>query len=274
MCANFVFGAASLDAGVRYVRTEQSASGYAVENANLATQRITPVSFSNTYSMLLPAAGLRYELTSKVLLRSAYSKTLTRPDLNQMAPSETVSGIGQADGVIVTGPIPFTQPINGVSAKVNGAELSAQSRFTLLPAGWLRNFGAIVNYTYAKSSAHFSVIGDVRSAGLPGLSKNSYNASVYYDDGRFESRLSYAWRGNYLANFSDDFEVPRFRQQYGQYDLSASYKVAPHLSLQRDVLNLSKSQFVDTSSAKFYPYGVTDLDRRILVGARYAMRLR
>ena len=40
MCANFVFGAASLDAGVRYERTEQSASGYAVENANLATQRV------------------------------------------------------------------------------------------------------------------------------------------------------------------------------------------------------------------------------------------
>jgi hypothetical protein len=36
------------------------------------------------------------------------------------------------------------------------------------------------------------------------------------------------------------------------------------------VLNLTKSQFIDKSSAAMYPYGVYDLDRRILVGARYS----
>lgn len=329
---SFMVGGAGIDAGVRYVRTQQTSSGFAVENANLATQRITPVSFSNTYSMMLPAASLRYELSPKLLLRAAYSKTLTRPDLNQLAPSETVAGIDQsggrgtrgnpslqpykannydlgiewyadksamvgatlfrkdiggfidtatftetrsfprqADGVIVTGPITFTQPVNGVSAKVDGAELTAQSRFTFLPAGWMRKLGGIFNYTYTKSSANFAVTGDVRSAGLPGLSKNSYNASVYYDDGQFESRLSYAWRGRYLANFSDDFGVPRFREAYGQVDLSASYKVNKRLSLQLDVLNLTRSQFIDKSSARLYPYGVTDLDRRIMLGARYSL---
>jgi iron complex outermembrane recepter protein len=327
----FEFGAASLDAGVRYVRTKQTSSGFAVANANLATQKITPVSYSNTYSMFLPSANLRYEFTPEVLARAAWSKTLTRPDLNQMAPSETVAGIDQsggtgsrgnpnlqpykannvdlglewypnkqamvglsvfrkdiggfidsrtfveqrsyprqADGVIVTGPITFTQPVNGIDAKVNGAELTLQSRFTFLPAQWMRNFGGIFNYTYTSSSANFGVLGDVRSSGLPGLSKNSSNASLYYDDGKFEGRLSYAWRGKYLAQFSDDFGIPRFRDSYAQVDLSASYHYNEHLSFTLDVLNLTRSQFIDKSSAAMYPYGVYDLDRRILVGARYS----
>ncbi|MGZ5200645.1 MAG: TonB-dependent receptor [Telluria sp.] len=327
----FDLGAASVNAGVRYVRTTQTSSGFAVANANLATQTITPVSYSNTYSMFLPSANLRYEFTPDLLLRAAYSKTLTRPDLNQMAPSETVAGIDQsggtgsrgnpnlrpytannydlgvewypnkqamvgltvfrkdiggfidsrtfveqrsyprqADGVIVTGPITFTQPVNGIDAKVNGAELTLQSRFTFLPAQWMRNFGGIFNYTYTSSSANFGVVGDVRSSGLPGLSKNSSNASLYYDDGKFEGRLSYTWRGKYLAQFSDDFGIPRFRDSYAQVDLSASYHYNEHLSFTLDVLNLTKSQFIDRSSAGMYPYGVYDLDRRILVGARYS----
>jgi TonB-dependent receptor len=329
---NFEFGGANVEAGVRYVRTKQTSSGFTVENANLATQRITPVSFTNTYSMFLPSANLRYEFTPKLLMRAAYSQTLTRPDLNQMAPSETVAGIDQsggngtrgnpalqpyksnnydlglewyidkasmvgatvfrkdiggfidtrtftetrsfprqADGVIVTGPISFTQPVNGVSAKVDGLELTAQTLFTFLPEGWMRKVGAIVNYTYTKSSANFGVAGDVRSSGLPGLSKNSYNTSLYYDDGTFDTRLSYAWRGKYLAAFADDFGVPRFRNPYGQVDLTASYKLTKRWTVQLDVLNLTKSKFVDTSSAKYYPYGVYDLDRRIMIGARYAM---
>jgi len=328
---NFEIRGAMIDAGVRYVRTQQNSSGFKVENANLPTQRIAPVSFSNTYNMFLPSANLRYELAPALLLRSAASRTLTRPDLNQLAPSETVAGIDesggkgsrgnpslqpytsnnfdigiewypqkaallgltlfrkdisgfidtttftqirsyprQSDGAIVSGPILFTQPVNGVSAKVNGAEFSAQSRFTFLPEGWTRNLGGIFNYTYTASSANFAVANDVRSSGLPGLSKNSYNASLYYDDGKFDGRISYAWRSKYLANFSDDFGVPRFREAYGQVDLTASYKITRNWTVQLDVLNLTKSQFIDKSSGKGYPYGAIDLDRRILLGLRYA----
>lgn len=329
--ANFEFGGAILDAGLRYVHTRQTSSGFAVENANLATQRITPLTIESSYGMVLPSANLRYELARDVFLRAAYSHTLTRPDLSQVAPSETVNGIDQsggrgtrgnpllkpyksknydlggewylnkaamvgltvfrkdidgyidtgtftetrsfprqADGVIVTGPITFTYPTNGASASVTGAELAIQSRFTFLP-GWLQNLGGSFNYSYTKSSADFAQQGDVRSAGLPGLSKNSSNATLYYDDGTIEARASYAWRSRYLAQFSDDFGIPRFRNGYGQLDLSANYKLGKRLSFQLDVLNATRSQFTDTSSSPRYPFGVYDLDRRVLVGVRYAL---
>lgn len=328
---SFEYGKANLETGMRYVHTEQTSSGFTVANANLATQVITPISVSSAYDAWLPSANLRYELTPQILLRAAFSRTLTRPDLGQMAPSETVAGIDtsggtgtrgnpnlkpyrannydlgvewypakssmvglaifkkdiggfidtqtftetrsyprQADGVIVTGPIVFSQPVNGVSAKVDGAEFTLQSRFTFLPYSWMRNFGGVFNYTYTKSSANFGVANDVRSSGLPGLSKNSSNTSIYYDDGKFEGRVSYAWRSQYLAQFSDDFGIPRFRKDYGQVDLSFNYNFDKHLSFQLDVINLTKSQFKDKSTAAYYPYSVIDLDRRILVGARYS----
>lgn len=329
--ASFEIGQAKFDVGVRSVHTKQVSSGYSVANANLATQTITPLSVSSTYDYYLPSANLRYQICDDMILRAAYSRTLTRPDLNQIAPSETVNGVDegggtgskgnpylepytadnydlglewyfskegligatafhkslhgyidtisytetrsyprQSDGVIVSGPIVFTQPVNGESAEISGFEFYTQSRFTFFPAKWLQNFGGILNYTYSESSAHFAQGNDVRNNGLPGLSKNSYNASLYYDDGQFSARLSYAWRSRYLANTSDDFGVARFRDAYGQFDLSANYNFFKTLSTQLQVLNITNEQFTDQSTANYYPYGVTDLDRRVLLGVRYA----
>lgn len=326
----FESGPLAIDAGIRLVRTEQTASGSTVENENQPTQRVTPIRRSNTYTEYLPSASLRYELSETLLLRAAYSRTLTRPDLNQLAPSEVVRGIDagggtgtqgnpdlqpftadnfdvglewyfapegllaatlfykdidglidvttqtqtrtfprQADGVLVTAPILFTRPVNGASAEIQGLEFTAQSRFTFLPEGPLQNFGGIFNYTYTKSSADFSVQNDVRSSGLPGLSKNSFNAILYYDDGRIDARLSYAWRDRYLAQFSDDFGVPRFVDAFGQLDLSASYHITENFTAQFQALNITDEQIINQSSARYLPYGVSELDRRVMFGLRY-----
>jgi TonB-dependent receptor len=327
----FEFGQTDLNVGLRLVNTDQTASGSTVENINLPTQRISPVSRGNSYTEYLPSASLRHEFNEQLVLRAAYSKTLTRPDLDQLAPSETVRGIDagggtgtqgnpelqpftadnldlglewyfapegliagtffykdidglidvstftesrtfprQADGVLVTAPILFTRPINGVSAEIQGFEFTAQSRFDFLPEGPLQNLGGIFNYTYAKSSADFSVANDVRSTGLPGLSRNSFNAIVYYDDGRIDARLSYAWRENYLAQFSDDFGVPRFVDDYGQLDFSASYHVNDAVSVQMQAINLTDEQLINQSSSRYLPYGVSELDRRVLFGVRFS----
>jgi len=314
--------------GLRYVRTEQISSGFDVINANLPTERITPVQFSKTYSGLLPSLTARYDLSNEIVLRAGYARTLTRPALPSLAPSESVRGIDasggngsrgnpalepyyahnldlgaewyfsaeglvaanvfykkisnfidslvfveertfprQADGVLVTGPITFTEPVNGVSANIKGIELTAQSRFSRLP-GWLGHLGGILNYSHTKSSADFATEGDVRSQGLPGLSKNSINAVLYYDDGRLDARLAYAWRDRYLANFSDNFGIPRFTDDYGQLDLSINYRINPQVSIQGQILNLSKEQRIDHSSARYLPYAVAEIDRRIMLGVR------
>jgi iron complex outermembrane receptor protein len=170
----------------------------------------------------------------------------------------------QADGILVEGPIVFTSFENGVSAEIKGLELGYQQ-----PIG--ENFGVILNYTFADSSADFGADGDVRSTGLPGLSRSSYNASVYFDNGQLDARLSYAWRERYLAAFTDDFGVPRFTDDFGQLDFSANYAVSENLQLQLQVLNLTNKQVINQSTAQYVPYGVNDLDRRVLFGARYSL---
>lgn len=331
--ANFEIGDAVFNAGLRLVNTEQIANGNTVANRFQPTEKITPVSFSETYTKYLPSFNLRYEINDELLLRTAYSQTLTRPNLSSLAPSETVNGIDegggtgrtgnpnlqpftadnfdlglewyfdeeallaanlffkdigglidttsftevrsfprQADGVIVQGPIVFTSFENGVSAEIKGLELAYQQPFTrLTDNAFLQNFGALINYTYADSAADFGTEGDVRSSGLPGLSKRSLNASVYYDDGKLDARLSYAWRERYLAQFSDDFGVPRFINDFGQLDFSANYRFNDNLQLQLQVLNITKEQFINQATSRFLPYGVSDLDRRVMFGVRYSL---
>lgn len=324
----FAIDSFDLVTGVRFISTKQSISGFQVANANQVNQQITPVTLNGTYSFFLPSMTARWEVARDIILRAAYGRTLTRPNLGDLAPSESYNGIDesggkgtkgnpaltpytadnfdiggewyfrrdsvfgvnlfykdiknfidtttfvqtrtyprQADGVLVSGPITFTQPVNGVSAKIKGFEVTLQSRLGLITPA-LKNFGFVANYSYTDSSANFGQANDVRSQGLPGLSKNSYNLVGYYDDGRFDVRFSYSYRARYLAQFSDDFGIPRFTDPYGQLDFSANYDITDHFSVQLQVNNLTKSQAVNKSTDLNLPYGVAELDRRVLFGGR------
>ncbi len=314
--------------GVRYIRTKQIASGFEVANAFAVNELITPVKIGKTYSFFLPSMTARWEAAENVVVRAAYSRTLTRANLGDLAPSESFNGIDasggrgskgnpnlnpytadnfdvgvewyfsrdgliggnlfhkdikgfidttsfvenrtyprQADGVLVTGPITFTQPVNGVSAKIEGFEITVQSRLSLLSEA-LKDFGFVANYSYTESTANFGQANDVRSQGLPGLSKNSYTLVGYYDNGRFDARFSYSQRARYLAQFGDDFGVPRFTDPYGQLDFSANYDLNDNFALQMQITNLTRSQAVNKSTALYLPYGVSELDRRVLFGGR------
>jgi hypothetical protein len=87
---------------------------------------------------------------------------------------------------------------NGTGAKLKGVELGIQAPFRFLP-GMLKNFGVIGNVTLTSSNATYNVSGAgtaVSSTGtitLPastvtstffGLSKTTWNATLYYEKGR------------------------------------------------------------------------------------------
>lgn len=314
-----------VNAGLRFLNTEQTTHGTAVTN-----NQPRPVSDVHSYQAFLPSASLRYEVGDEVYIRTAYARSFTRPNLADLAPTENVTGVDegggfgtqgnpalepftadnvdlgvewyfgeegllsatlfyksldgiidtetftelrtfprQRDGVLVTAPVLISRPANGASAKIKGLELAGQMRLTFLPEGWLQNFGVLANYTYADSSADFNAENDVRSSGLPGLSRNSYNASIYYDDQRFSARLAYAWRSEYLSQFAGAWGIPEFKDAYGLLDLSANYQLTGSLQLNLQVLNLTKEVWSYTSDAIKAPDNVTQLDRRILFGARY-----
>jgi len=206
----------------------------------------------------LLALNLFYKKASNFIDNQSYIDTRIFP--RQTAPDELVNGT-----------VNVTEPVNGVSATIKGLEMSMQSRFSRLPGAW-GNLGGILNYTHTDSSADFSQEGDVRSQGLPGLSKNSINAIVYYDDGRLDTRLSWAWRDRYLANFAETpGGVPRFTKAYGQLDLSLNYRLTDKVSFQAQVLNLTQEQRIDLSTIRYLPFSVTEIDRRFMLGVRVAL---
>jgi TonB-dependent receptor len=85
--ADFKFPLGQVDVfgnlGVRYVRTDTKSSGYALQ----ADKTFKIVTFTNHYDDWLPAGNINFSLTKELALRMAYSRTLGRPQLTQVAPS-------------------------------------------------------------------------------------------------------------------------------------------------------------------------------------------
>jgi iron complex outermembrane recepter protein len=173
----------------------------------------------------------------------------------------------------IQGLIAFTQPTNGNTAQVTGLEATLQGPFSFLP-GWAEKFGGILNYTYADSSSAFVDQSGARETALPGLSKNSLNAVLYYDNGRLDSRLAYTWRDEYLPTTAGQFGASVFMKPYGQLDFSINYKVIDNLQLTVQVTNLTDAQSKEITripGIADLPTSVDQLERRVLVGARYSL---
>jgi iron complex outermembrane recepter protein len=74
------------DAGVRYVETRQSSTGY-VTGAFLTTDR-------PTYRDWLPSANTALWLTDELVVRLAAARVMSRPALTDLSPGATVDGFG------------------------------------------------------------------------------------------------------------------------------------------------------------------------------------
>jgi TonB-dependent receptor len=75
------------NAGLRIVRTREKVSGsQTVPTSNT----IAPIDVDSSHTDILPSANLRYRVHDGLYLRGAASKTVTRPDFNQLSPSLTL----------------------------------------------------------------------------------------------------------------------------------------------------------------------------------------
>jgi iron complex outermembrane recepter protein len=166
-----------------------------------------------------------------------------------------------------------TAPINTQGGPLKGFEVTYQQPFRFLP-GPLRNLGAILNFTYVESKIAY-----VTSATNPApvrddlinLSPRSWNATLYYDDGRFSIRGSVSYRADYLQrvpaqNVVNDVEG---KNSTLNVDASASFQVNDFLTLTAEAINLTdeyNDQFVDRDRNS--PSVVHHTGRQFYLGAR------
>ncbi|MEN3158932.1 TonB-dependent receptor [Alkalimonas sp. NCh-2] len=133
------------------------------------------------------------------------------------------------------------EPVSGdYGASVRGYELAWQQSFAdVLPAPF-DGLGFLLNYTYVDSNYEDP---ELKAAGLPfqDMSKNSYNAVLYYEQYGLQARLAYNWRSKYLLN-PDAWGGPAWHAAYGQLDASLSYDINDKVTVFAEASNITNNR--------------------------------
>jgi len=112
------------NAGVRYVRTDQSSFGY------VSGVGVVPITIKRHYDDWLPSLNLAADITSKLTLRVAAAKVMARPDLPQLSPGTSIAPPTHSANV----GNPFLDPTRAKTVDVSAEWYFAQG--SLLSAGF------------------------------------------------------------------------------------------------------------------------------------------
>jgi TonB-dependent receptor len=152
------------------------------------------------------------------------------------------------DPVLAGQTFSVSQPLNGTGAKVRGLELIWQQPFDFLPAPF-DGFGVTTNYTWLDSDANFSanIVGADQAAGeglasqsfgLPGLSDQVFNTTLYYEKEALTLRLAHNARSNFLLTPAGAEGQPRFVEDFSQLDAFLGYELTDSIALFAEAINL------------------------------------
>jgi len=182
-------------------------------------------------------------------------------------PAATVSGVDLfRDGTLYT----VRQPLNGFGAKLDGIEASAQTVLGFLPAPF-DGFGLSGNITYSRSinsGLTNQATGEPLSE-FPGLSKFTYNASIFFDRDWLNARINYNRRSNWLyqAASANNGNSPVYRRGETYVDAKVQLRLGAHYSVFVEALNLTNQltrSYIDDAR----PIEFTDVGRRVFFGAQ------
>ena len=137
-----------------------------------------------------------------------------------------------------------------------------------------KNFGMLLNYTQVKSKITYLVSPTTTTTivdDLLNMSPKSWNATLYYDDGKFSGRVSASKRSTFLTRVpgqnNNDVEG---KNATLNVDASISYKVNDRLTVTLEGVNLTNEandQFISRARNSSVVYHVTG--REYLLGASY-----
>ncbi|WP_031230683.1 TonB-dependent receptor [Asticcacaulis sp. YBE204] len=177
-------------------------------------------------------------------------------------------------GVAATDDFSISNVINTPGGPLKGFELNYQQPFTFLP-GKLSNFGTLLNYTYVDSQIDYftstAVGATTVKADLLNLSKKAYNATLYYEDGPFQARVSMNYRDGYLRAVPGGFNTDLGGiESATYYDASVSYQLTKRVSISLEALNLGNEAHVSWDDSKTHRVGdYREAGRQFYLGVRY-----
>lgn len=135
-----------------------------------------------------------------------------------------------------------TQAVNGEGATTKGIEIAGRTALTFLP-GWLSGFGVDANYTrmnykYAAGAERLNIL-DGTVLPYPGMSKNAYNLSLWYDQGPINARLAYSYRDRFFTGGNDVSGNPVFEAETGYLDAKIQYRYNDNITFALEGKNLT-----------------------------------
>ena len=181
-----------------------------------------------------------------------------------------------------------TAPVNGAKGYARGFEAAYQQYFDKLP-GFLAGFGVQANYTFVNT--HTSPYNPVNAAfcgntsggaanlnlnvngcdtngqpfgnlPLQGVSRNTFNLALLYDQGPISARVAYNWRSKYLQGVNVNgtqgtdgtdpanptvhnlaWGLPIYADGYGEMDAGIFYKFDDHITIGLEGTNLTDSTY-------------------------------
>lgn len=182
---------------------------------------------------LLTVALFKKDIKSYIQ-RSVTQKTLGELGLN-------ASDFGETDPNQV---YDITTPINTPGGELKGFEIGLQKPFTFLP-GILKNTGAMFNYTNVDSEITYIITPSltapvIRKDKLLGLSPVAWNFTYYYEDDRFNARISFAHRDGYISQLNPGSSALYWgKNATDNVDGQFSWNVNKHFSLVFEAINLT-----------------------------------
>lgn len=133
----------------------------------------------------------------------------------------------------------YSTSANVDGTNLKGFELAYQQPFRFLP-GFLGNLGFIGNYSYVDAVTTVDRGGVTVEVPLEGLSKNSFNATLYYEVPKGGVRVSVNKRDDYItSNSGGNGNVSFANTGPVRWDLSAFYHINDLISLTLEGVNLT-----------------------------------
>ncbi|MFT4074385.1 MAG: TonB-dependent receptor [Asticcacaulis sp.] len=199
---------------------------------------------------LLSAGVFQKDITNFITTETLYDVPFSETGV----PASTIDG-ATADTIVHE----FSTPVNIAGhTKLNGMELAAQSQLSFLPAPF-DNFGVVANYTY------------VDAPSITGISKNSYNATLYYETPKWGARASMSHRSKWFSSYSDDvMSAGTQGYQASTYvDAAAFYNLSPKLQITLDAINLTNQKDTQFWGQNEYLYNQNQSGTTYMVGLSY-----
>ncbi len=167
----------------------------------------------------------------------------------------------------------ITQLMNMPAEGMWGSEFIYQQPLNMLPEPF-NNLGILANYTYIdfKVDEENPFTGETLQVEPVGTSKNTFNATLYYEDDVWGARISYNYRTAYAKEFAarnNEGNYGRGADEVGTWKFSSKYALNDDMSLSFEIINLTnekKNTWVDTQL--HLPYESYVNGRQFLFGIR------